>query len=90
MRRAAKADINQPEIVQHLRDLGATVTPLHMVGRGCPDILVGFRGDTVLMEIKTPGKNDILTPDQVKWHSEWKGGKVYIVRSAAEAVDLLI
>ena len=41
MRRAARTDANQAEIVAALRGVGASVQPLHAVGQGCPDLLVG-------------------------------------------------
>lgn len=74
--RAAKIDANQNEIVEFLRKQGATVQILSSVGKGCPDILVGFKGKNLLMEIKDGLKSASqtkLTPDQVKWHSEWRG-----------------
>ena len=36
MRRAAKVDANQPEIVQALRKAGCFVQPLHTVGQASP------------------------------------------------------
>ena len=45
MRRQAKVDANQSDIVAGLRSIGATVQPLHAVGKGCPDLLIGYRGD---------------------------------------------
>ena len=44
MRRAARVDRNQAEIVVALRAGGASVQPLHAVGKGVPDLLVGWRG----------------------------------------------
>ena len=82
-RYAAKADANQPTIVAGLRHLGASVTHLHMVGHGCPDIVVGFRGVNLLMEIKTEAGR--LTRDERKWHQRWKGQAV-VVRSVEEAI----
>jgi hypothetical protein len=41
MRRAAKIDANQPQIVEALRKAGATVHSLAAVGNGIPDLLVG-------------------------------------------------
>jgi hypothetical protein len=76
MRRAAKVDRNQAEIVEALRRVGATVEPLHQVGKGCPDLLVGFRGRNILIEVKDwkqPPSGRKLTPDQVEWHAGWKG-----------------
>lgn len=91
MRRAAKIDRNQPEIVSVLRRLGASVQPLHMVGQGCPDLAVGWRGENLFLEIKdgllVPSKQR-LTDDEARWHSEWKG-KVLIVRSVSDVLALL-
>jgi hypothetical protein len=89
--RNAKADRNQPEIVATLREAGCTVQHLHAVGSGCPDILVGFRGQNILMEIKDPQKppsarklNDI----QQGWHSLWRG-QVTVVETAENALDAI-
>ena len=83
MRRAAKVDANQAAIVETLREAGASVQPLHMVGRGVPDLLVGFNGHNFLMEIKD-GKGK-LTSDESNWHSDWRG-RVVIVRTENEAL----
>lgn len=92
MRRASKVDANQPEIVAALRKAGATVQHLHAVGQGCPDILVGWRGLTVLMELKDgskPASARKLTPDQVRWRKEWNGGPIYTVTCSGAAIRLL-
>ena len=82
----AKSDANQSDIVESLRTIGATVESLHRVGAGCPDLLVGFRGVNVLMEVKTDkGK---LRETQVAWHDEWRG-QVAIVRNADDAFLVL-
>ena len=81
-----KADANQPAIVKALRWRGATVQHLHEVGRGCPDILVGFLGHNILMEIKSA--KGTLTPDEAEWHQAWNG-QVCIVRTTGEALDVL-
>ena len=81
-RRAAKVDANQGEIVAALRAVGASVAPAHTMGGGFPDLVVGHQGVTYLLEVKTPkGK---LTPDQERWHPEWRG-QVSVVRTAEEA-----
>lgn len=54
MRRAAKVDANQDEIVQTYRALGLSVTSLAGLGRGVPDLLVGYRGKLALVEVKQP------------------------------------
>lgn len=76
MRRAAKVDRNQSEIVAALRSAGATVQPLHAVGQGCPDLLVGYRGRNWLIEVKdwqAQTSDRKLNPRQVEWHDGWKG-----------------
>ena len=52
MRRAARIDKNHDDIVQALRAVGATVQSLAAVGSGVPDLLVGFRKQTFLVEVK--------------------------------------
>ena len=74
-----KTDTNQAEIMKDLRQAGATVASLHAVGRGLPDLLVGFRGENYLLEVKTDrGK---LTQAQVTWHETWRG-RVAVVHNA--------
>ena len=76
MRRAARVDANQKRLVEYMRKLGATVQPLHTVGRGCPDLLVGWGGKNYLMEVKDdakPASARKLTPDEDAWHWAWCG-----------------
>ena len=91
MRRAARVDDNQKEIISGLRCIGASVQPLHAVGSGCPDILVGYRGQTFAIEIKDGKKaasETRLTPDQERWHSEWKG-HVAVAKSLDDALKII-
>ena len=94
MRRAAKIDRNQPEIVAALRAVGCTVQPLHTVGQGVPDLLVGVAGKTLLLECKDhkqPPSARMLTEDQLKWHAAWNGGPLAVVcdvESALRAVKV--
>lgn len=84
--RNAKIDKCQPEIVAALRKAGATVQVLSTVGKGVPDLLVGYKMQNILIELKMPGGK--LTPPQVKWHNEWLGD-VFVVYSAEEAVKTI-
>ena len=86
-RAAYRVDANQPAIVRALRDIGASVQHLHMVGHGCPDLLVGYRGVNYLMEIKSDDKAS-FTEDEIKWISEWFGN-VHIVTSPEQAVEIV-
>ena len=88
MRRAARVDGNQVEIVMALRQIGASVAPCHAVGQGFPDICVGWQGNTYLLEIKDPSKpksGQKLTKSQVEFHEKWRG-QVVVVRTVIEAL----
>ena len=90
--RRGRIDDNQQAIVNILRTTGATVVLLSGVGKGVPDLLVGFKGVTLLMEIKDgkkPPSDRKLTTDQQKWHAEWKGGALSIVDSADSALRMI-
>ena len=88
--RRGNADHNQKQIAAALRQVGATVHLLHSVGNGCPDLLVGYRGKTVLMEVKNPdGRGSILTPQQEAWFRAWNGGTAVVVSSASDAFSVL-
>ena len=92
MRRAAKVDRNQAEIVAALRKVGATVVSLAAVGNGVPDLLVGYRSQTWLLECKDgtkPPSARELTPDQIEWHVEWRGGACTVVNSVDEALAFI-
>ena len=81
MRRAAKVDANQREVVAALRGAGATVQLLHAVGEGCPDLLVGYKGLNLLLEVKDgskPPSAQKLTPQQEVWHRDWRGHRVVV------------
>lgn len=87
MRAIAKIDANQPEIVEAFRQLHCKVQHLHMVGSGCPDLLVGVNGFNVLVEIKTPTGE--LTNDQKDFITAWNGDNVNIVRTREDVIELV-
>ena len=92
--RAAKVDRNQAEIIAALRGAGATVQPLHTVGQGCPDLLVGFRGRNFLIEVKDWRKapsQKRLNETQRDWHEGWKGqvAKVEDIPAAMVVIGLM-
>lgn len=86
-----RVDRNQAEIVQAMRKIGATVRHTHMVGNGFPDIEVGYHGNNYLFEIKDPDKPPSgrkLTPDEERFHQEWKG-QADVIHSAEEALEIM-
>jgi Holliday junction resolvase len=94
MRRAAASDANQKQIVAALRAAGCMVIPCHAVGQGFPDLVVGYQGDTYLIEVKDPSQpkhRHELTPAQKLFHATWPGkpiAKVFTVIEALEAVGI--
>jgi len=91
-RHAKSRDINEPEIIAALRAVGATVFSLDKP----VDLLVGYKGKTLLMEVKQPGKKKRmdgfihdLTSDQREFFSAWRGGELVTVRSVAQALACL-
>lgn len=90
-RRAARVDENQPAIVAAFQALGASVQHLHMVGGGCTDLVIGYRGVNLMVEVKDgdkPPSKQSLTPAQKVWHDAWRG-QVAIVNSVDAAIALL-
>ena len=76
MRRAAKVDRNQAEVVNLLWQCGASVEILSAVGQGVPDLLVGWRDQNFLLELKDgekPPSARALTADERDWHAKWNG-----------------
>lgn len=90
MRRAARRDLNEAEIVRGLRAAGAFVKAINDAGTF--DLLVFHNGQTILMEVKDgakpPSARKLTTAEQ-KFHDEWPGDNLYIVNSVAEALAIL-
>ena len=57
MRKKARVDANQKEIVQELRKRGISVLHTHQLGKGAPDIIVGYMNSNYLIELKDGNKS---------------------------------
>ena len=89
MRRAAKIDENQPEVVKALEAFGCTVLSLAQLGKGVPDLLWGKDGKMGLIEVKDgtkPAYDRRLNPKQLEWHAWWRGGPVSVVTDVEGAI----
>jgi len=64
------------------------VVSLAAMKHGCPDLLVGYANETMLMEIKRDSKSR-FTPDQLDFMSKWKGGSISRVDSVDAAIRAL-
>ncbi len=91
-RYARRVDDNHAAIVAALRAVGCAVQSLAAVGKGCPDLVVGRRGQTFLLEVKDGAKPPSarkLTPDEEEWHRAWCGVPVATVNSVREALAVV-
>jgi len=92
MRRACKLDRNHAEIVEGLAAIGAKVQSLAPMGGGVPDLLAGFRGFNILLEVKDgslPPSQRQLTKAEAQWHATWLGQRA-VVHSVLEAQIVVI
>jgi len=80
----AKRDFSEPEVVRTLQELGFSVWRLDQP----VDLLLGFRGQTYLAEVKT-GKGK-FNENQVRFVEEWKGKPVVKLTSSQDAIDFVI
>jgi Holliday junction resolvase len=85
---AKKVDENHKIIVQKFRELGASVFDASGVGRGFPDILVGYNNQTILVEIKS-GEKKKFTEAQLKFMAEWKGSAVTRINDIDGVIRLI-
>lgn len=90
MRRAARTDKNHTAVMTALCGMGCSVQSLAATGAGVPDLLVGYRGRTYLVEVKDGDKSASrrkLTAVQERWHRWWRGMPVVVVKSPDEAIE---
>jgi hypothetical protein len=84
MRYAARVDKNQSEIVSALRAAGAYVWII-----GLPvDLLVGYNGQTFLVEIKD-GPKKPLTRLQQDFFASWIGGGLHRIDGPEDALRMI-
>ena len=91
MRYANRIDDNQRDIVMALREYGAVVRIISQ-GDGIPDLLVAYKGVTILMEVKDGNKPPSarkLTEAEQKFFDEWTGGMLVVVNSVEESIATL-
>lgn len=90
--RARRTDANQQDIMDALRQIGASVQSLHKVGDGCPDIAAAYANKNLFLEIKDgnqPPSKRRLTPAESEWQKAWMG-PVVTVTSVSEAVKAVM
>ena len=89
MRYNAKTDANHAPIRDGLRELGMLVADVARMGKGFPDLLVGYRGRLILLEVKDgdkPPSARRLTNDEADFHAAWADYPVLVVLSLQDAI----
>lgn len=92
MRRRGRTDGNQKEIVAALKAIGASVFVASSIGDGFPDLVVGHRRRTYLIELKDPSKppsERVLTPEQREFFAKW-AGHCEVAHNVAEALAVVL
>ena len=90
MRLAARRDANEDQVVSALQACGAYVKKVN--DGGTFDLLVWYRGHTLLLEVKDgrkPPSAQALTSAEEKFHQEWPGDNLHIVNSVESALAVL-
>jgi Holliday junction resolvase len=90
-RRAARIDANQPDLVNIMRGMGASVEITSGAHDGMTDLIVGFGGVTVLVEVKDgsrPPSERKFTPKQVEFHSRFMGA-ITTIETVDQAIELM-
>jgi hypothetical protein len=91
-RRANRTDSNHTEIMEALKRAGIKPFSLAAVGDGCGDILAGFRGVNVLLEVKDGNKPPSarkLTAAEEEFHATWPG-QIAVVSNPEAAVLVVL
>lgn len=70
---------------------GVSVVTIHTVGKGVPDLILGYRGKNYLIELKD-GKRfkseKKLTDDEKEFHEKWQG-QICIAESIDDILKLI-
>ena len=86
---ASRVDNNHKEIVDALKKAGASIIDTAKLGGGLPDLIVGFAGQTFLVEVKnlkTQYGRSGLNENQRKWLKDWTGGPFAMVTDIESAL----
>lgn len=84
-RQIHRSDANQADIVKALRAAGVTVYIIEEP----VDLLCGYMGRTVAMEVKNPKGNWKLKPSQEKFFATFNG-EAYIVEDEGQALRAML
>ena len=87
-----RTDANHKELIDLIRQIpAASVFSTHEIGKGFPDIVVGYKGLNYIFEIKDGKKSPSqkkLTKAELKFHSIWTG-QVNVVENLDDVLKII-
>lgn len=87
---ARRVDGNQRALVDAARKLGMLVAVTSSLGKGFPDLVIGWRKRIKLFEVKDPARPERfrkLTPDEKEFFDAWSvTGQVHVVLSIDDVI----
>lgn len=90
--RIRRTDKNHLPLMEQIRQIpGAEVLSIHTIGRGAPDLILGFAKRNYLLEVKDPKQPPSkrrLTEDEEKFHKSWPGS-VHVVETLADVLRII-
>lgn len=70
--RGKRKDIAQADIERGLAKLGISFADTSALGKGFPDLVIGYQGSNYLYEVKNTAKGK-LTPLETNFQEGWQG-----------------
>ena len=74
-------------MVEYIRSIGGLVLHLHTLKKCC-DLLVGFRGELYLFELKN-GRRKKLTPGEAQFFEDWMGYSLHVITGIEDVKRIL-
>ena len=88
-----RTDSNHAEIIKALRKIpNLSVFSTHEVGKGFPDIVIGYKGINYLIEIKDGNKPPSarkLTDAEIEFHLNWNG-QIDTIKNLDELLQIIL
>lgn len=88
-----KTDANHKQIINQLRKIpNISVFSTHTIGKGFPDIVIGYKGFNYLIEIKDGAKSKSqkkLTEAEEKFFFDWNG-QVSIAENIDDILKIIL
>lgn len=84
-------DRNESKLTRILEQGGAVCIPIKGRKAGTPDLVVGYRGSWILVEVKNPDGRNQLSEQQIEFEKlcEFRGLPFKVIRTEKDCEELL-